>query len=323
VDKIEHIDDLIVKFLSGEASPEEAMLLEDWKKEDPKNLLHYVNSEKTMALVIAQKSDELDSTLAWKKVKSSIQKSPKIKPFYSQWYFQLAASLALLIGLGTVIFYFTNTPNTYAIAYMTGDQTKDIKLRDGTDVAIAPNSSLAMDKAFGISNRTLRLKGSAYFSVKHQEELPFIIDVGNVFIKDIGTKFNIRSSVDSDTVYVHVDEGIVLLFDSVGSSIEIHATEKALYIRSSKTIVDLNQINKANEQLTFVNARLAEVIIKLNATYKTNILLENKSLENCTITSQFNKENLETVMNILTETMGLTYEKTPTGYLIKGQSCHP
>ena len=76
-------------------------------------------------------------------------------------------------------------------------------------------------------------------------------------------------------------------------------------------------------QLNFANTRLEDVIVRLNELYRTTIVLENATLKNCTITTQFNHEDLETVMNILTETLGLKYEKTSSGYLIKGESCHP
>jgi ferric-dicitrate binding protein FerR (iron transport regulator) len=198
-----------------------------------------------------------------------------------------------------------------------------VQLTDGTVISISPNSNLVVDKGFGKKNRTLHLKGAADFSVVHQEKLPFIVDAGDVFIKDIGTKFSIKSSADTDTVYVRVDEGVVLLFDSLGSSLEIKATGKALYIRSIKKIVSEVTEKKISAAVQFSNSSLEEVILKLNSIYDTEITVENVQLNKCTITTQFDKENLETVLGIITETLGLSYEKTSSGYLIKGQSCQP
>ncbi len=159
----------------------------------------------------------------------------------------------------------------------------------------------------------------------HEETLPFIVDAGDVFIRDIGTKFSIRSSVDTDSVFVRVDEGVVLLFDSLGSTLEIKATEKAVYIRSIKKIIAEQTITNSSvsSSLHFMNASLTDVILKLTGLYHTDILLENEQLGNCKITTQFNKENLEIVLGVITETLGLSYEKTSSGYLIKGQSCQP
>lgn len=322
---IENIDELISKFLSGEALPEEAMLLEDWKNDRPENLLYYTSSEKMFAFIQGDKTTvEPNSQLAWGNIQKKIGKTGKVVPMRSQRFYTLAAaaSILLLVGFGTIAYLFRGEEQQ-EIVYITEKDTKKVKLSDGTAIAISPNSNLIVDKNFGKKNRTLHLKGAADFTVVHQETLPFIVDAGEVFIKDIGTKFSIRSSVDTDTVFIRVDEGVVLLFDSLGSSLEIKATEKALYIRSLKRIVTLDEIKNtsATANLQFSNASLEEVILKLTTMYKTTIALEHASLKSCTITTQFNKEDLETVLGIITETLGLSYEKTPSGYLIKGQSC--
>jgi transmembrane sensor len=321
----ENIDELISKFVAGEASPEEAMLLEDWKNDRSENLAYYRSSEKMFVfLQNEQTSVEPDSQLAWQKIQVKLSKPGKMVAMRSQhsYGWLAAASIVLLVGLG-IFMYLFKEKDQQEIVYITGQDTKKVKLSDGTAIAISPNSNLVVDKDFGKKNRTLHLKGAADFTVIHQAALPFIVDAGNVFIKDIGTKFSIRSSVDTDTVYIRVDEGVVLLFDSLGSSLEIKATEKALYIRSLKRIVTSEEIKNASAtaNLQFSNATLEDVILKLTAMYKTTIALEHASLKSCTITTQFNKEDLETVLGIITETLGLSYEKTPSGYLIKGQSC--
>jgi transmembrane sensor len=323
--KIENIDDLLGKFFSGEASPEEAMLLDDWKNETAENLRHYKNSEKLFALLHQEHAAvEPNTALAWKKVKQKIEAPVKEIPIRKIPYYWLAAAgITLIIGLGVLLTYVIKEDKQQEIVYVTKKEVKEIKLADGSNIAISPNSNLKVDKNFGKKNRMLHLKGEAAFSVVHREELPFIVDAGNVFIKDIGTKFVVKSSADTDTVYVKVDEGVVLLFDSLGSSLEIKATEQAVYIRSIRKIVSGAGIHKVNSNVQFLQASLNEVIIQLNSIYNTNIALENNTLGNCTITTQFNQESLETVLGVITETLGLSYEKTPTGYLIKGQSCQP
>ncbi len=322
--KIENIDELIIKFLSGEASPEEAILLDEWKSESPDNERYYRDSEKTISLIHTYQSAKLpDTKAAWENIQPAIQQDHHIKPLYTRnFYLRIAASVAVLIGVGFVISFFLNKETYSEIAYTTGKETQNVTLADGTHATIASHSSLVVDKHFGEKNRILHLKGSAYFSVVHNEEVPFIIDAGHVFIKDIGTKFNVRSSLDTDTVYVHVDEGIVLLFDSLGSEIEIRASENALYVRSKKQIIHRTHETEKPETFHFVNSRLGDVIAKLNEAYKTNIVLKNEALRNCTITTQFEQESLEAVLGIITETLGLSYEKTSSGYIITGQSCH-
>lgn len=319
----ENIDELISKFLSGEASPEEAMMLEDWKLEAPENQAHYEQSEHVYALLQnAGKPAEADTAKAWEKVKPLLDRE-KVKPLYPKTTFtRIAAALIILLGIGAGLVLFFNTDQK-GTSYMADNTPKDIKLTDGSEVTVFAHSSLTADAGFGKTNRLMHLNGNATFSVVHDESMPFVIDAGNVFIKDIGTRFTVRSSLDTDTVYVHVDEGIVLLFDSLGSALEIKATEHALYIRSKKQIVkNETTVARPNAQLNFSNKPLGEVIATLNATYNTAIILQNASLKNCTITTRFEHEDLDTIISIITETLGLSYEKTANGYIIKGNTCH-
>lgn len=326
--EVENIDELLSKFFSGEASPEEAMLLEDWKADHPDNLNYFKKNEKVFALLYpGNNSSEPDSHSAWEKVKNKMEGSAAVIPLNrnKNVVWMIAAGITMLIGLGVLIFYVMNAGRQQNILYTAANIPREVKLTDGSQIAISPHSNISVDKDFGKKNRIVHLKGNADFSVIHEETLPFIVDAGDVFIRDIGTKFSIRSSVDTDSVFVRVDEGVVLLFDSLGSTLEIKATEKAVYIRSIKKIIAEQTITNSSvsSSLHFMNASLTDVILKLTGLYHTDILLENEQLGNCKITTQFNKENLEIVLGVITETLGLSYEKTSSGYLIKGQSCQP
>mgnify|MGYP001351540839 CR=1 FL=1 len=100
----------------------------------------------------------------------------------------------------------------------------------------------------------------------HKDELPLIVDAGKVFIKDIGTQYNVVAQPDSDSLYVHVDEGEVSLYDESGFETRIKRAESAFYIKS--------------------------------------------------------QEKIETVLSIIVETLGVTYEKNKEGFIIKGEKCN-
>jgi transmembrane sensor len=145
---IENIDELISKFLSGEASPDEAMLLEDWKNDRPENLLYYISSEKMFAFIQGEApSSEPDSQLAWEKIRmKTVKVVPMKRPRFYSW--AAAASIVLLIGLGIFTRLF-NGNDQQEIVYNTGKDKKEVKLSDGTIIDISPNSHLVVDKDFG------------------------------------------------------------------------------------------------------------------------------------------------------------------------------
>jgi len=329
---LSNIDALISKFLAGEAEPEEALLLENWRSESAANL-SYFNDCATVfnTLNKTEQSDQvIDTVAAWSTIKSKLnpatrtvtRKETPVRPLF---YLRIAASIALLIGVGSVAYYLLNKQAIVSDYYASTDQSKAIQLADGTCIILAPNSTLALDKGFGKSNRLLHLKGSAYFSVVHNGVLPLIVDAGNVSIKDIGTQYNVVTSLDS--IYIHVDEGEVELLDNAGSKLNVKAAQSALYIDSKQQFISygkdtlVNHTSKDTARFTFVNTKLIDVIQSLNKGYKTHIQLANKSIENCTLTTKFYDEDIKTILVVITETLGLKYETNKDGFIIKGERC--
>ncbi|HET6227553.1 MAG TPA: FecR domain-containing protein [Bacteroidia bacterium] len=324
---LNNIDDLISKFLSGEAEPQEALWLEDWKSENPANLSYFNHCKNIFETVNGYKQTDqaIDTTAAWEKIKPMLSSAKKETPVRQLFYLRVAASIALLIGIGSVFYFVLNKPAAETNYYAAGNQSQAIQLTDGTCIIMAPHSTLSLDNGFGKNNRLLHLNGSAYFSVVHNEALPLIVDAGKVLIKDIGTQYNVVTSRDS--LYVHVDEGEVELLDNAGSKLNVKALQSALYIKSQGQFIDngkdtlINRQTKDTPRFNFVNAKLSDVVQRLNETYKTNIQLENKSIENCTLTTKFYDEDIKTILLIISETLGLKYETNKDGYIIRGERC--
>lgn len=321
---IENIDELISKYLSGNAQPEEAMLLDDWRNNNPDNELYFLENEKVFnAFNHSRKTNPVNQKEAWDKIKASIQTEADIKPINNNknYFLKIAASLVLLIGLGILFTFLFNKNKQEVVEYTAINESQFIKLNDNTEVELNKNSKLILNNEFGQTNRRVFLNGNAEFNVKHIESLPFIVDVGNFYIKDIGTKFSVNLSLNRDTVSVNVTEGEVILFDSLGANLDIKAPGEAIYIYSKKQLIRQSEVLLNNLNIKFNDTRLSEVILKLNKEFNTLIVLENADLNNCTITTVFTNENLETIITIITETLGLSYEKTTSGYLIKGKKC--
>jgi len=313
------IDELISKYFSGETSPEEAMRLEDWKNLSEENRLYFLQCQKLLSPPVRPVS----ISDAWNKVSSKVNAGGKVVSIRPLSYFlRIAASIVLLAGLGIAAMYWFNKDNAEQVLYVANEASKQVVLSDGSDVIISPNSSLTADAGFGKKERLLHLKGSASFSVVHDEKVPFVVEAGGVFIKDIGTRFFIRTSADTDTVHVRVDEGVVLLFDDKGANVEIKAGGNALYVKSTKQIVQ-EPAKAAPVKIDLANSTLAEVVVQLNKAYGVTIEIANPALNNCTITTRFSNEKLETILSVIAETLGLTYEKTDKGYILKGEQCKP
>ncbi len=322
VSRYENMEELIGKFLAGEALPEEAMLLEDWKGESLDNLEVYNRCVRIfMASGGVDLGQEANVERAWKRVRRATVGASSVRKLGSGFWLRAAAMVVVLLGVWLLVKLLVTNPNGGETFIASGSSETEVTLKDRTSVRVLANSSVVVDAGFGKSNRRLKLKGSAYFEVVHKEEIPFVVDAGKVFIKDIGTKFSVTSSQNEDTVFVKVDEGVVLLFDSIGAQIEIKATERALYIKSRKQIVTPKGSQVSGGKVSFINASLGEVIARLSDNYKVSIVLENSLLANCTITTHFENEDIETVLTVISETLGLSFEKSGDSYILKGEVC--
>lgn len=316
------IDILISKFLSGEAEPEEAIFLEDWKAESPENLEHFRGAEQLFHLTQDRRAPQQpDVAAAWKKIAPQLEAQPKAKMVrMTPAFFRMAASFLILIGIGGSIgYYFLKQPAGDVFA--SAGQGQYVALKDGSQVEVAPHSSISLDAGFGKSNRRVRLKGSAYFTVDHNEGMPFIIEAGDVFIKDLGTKFDVRDQ--RDTLVVRVDEGVVSVYDNHGQEKTLKAGEKAYYLKKRHQLVSEASQYKAPEpkpvKLDFVDQKLSEVVKVLSKAYGERVTLDNAALGDLTITTKFENEPLEVVLSIITETLGLKYATTDKGYIIQAK----
>jgi transmembrane sensor len=314
------IEELISKFLAGEATPEEAMRLEDWKTESPSNKKIYEESEKAFYL-ISDKTPQNDfsSAEAWVKVKPQLNntQSKSNKRFITN-FLKIAAIVTIALTVTKLFFQQTPGKGMDETIYQASNAERNVRLKDGSSVILSRNTSITEYKSNGV--RKIKLKGEANFTVKHNEKVPFVIDAGNdLFIKDIGTQFTVNNS--SDTVFVEVQEGVVEFYGKRKFRTTLHAGQKAYYIKSKEKFVKETIVSPVSLNFNFVESTLKEVVQDLNKSYGIAITIKNKALENCTITIQFEDENIEMILTIITETLGLKYQKINGEYQISGERC--
>lgn len=84
-----------------------------------------------------------------------------------------------------------------------------ITLPDGTVVWMNAVSSLTFPTAFTGKDRTVKLKGEAYFEVTANEHQPFIVSVNNMDVQVLGTRFNVMAYEDEQVVKTTLLQGMV------------------------------------------------------------------------------------------------------------------
>lgn len=323
----EHINDLIAKYLAGEATPDEAIMLDEWSSASAENLAWLNESKKAFGI----KDTKVDTAKMFSAILAQIEpeatevKVIPLKPFFTP--LRIAASLVVLSLIGMMAAVYIRSDKTLPDQQIASlAEVKETKLADGTKVALNKNTKLTLIGGFNGKERKLKLEGEAFFEVTHDETKPFVIDAGGVLIKDIGTAFNVKANPESDSVFVYVTEGIVDM-SSETNTLRLEQNESAVFIRSAKQLIAMNMVESNinsyhTKMFSFKAKKLSEVIETINGVYGYMIKLENNSLSDCRITVDFNNESPETIVAIITETLGLTFHRTNEGiYLIEGSSC--
>jgi len=334
LDKVsKHIDLLITRYLSGEASDSERLLLEQWLSESDANK-KYFDGIKFIYDKASQVHLNIDFNVdrAWGDVKGKMKFTPKVelKVQKPQWgWLRVAASAIAIIGISAIIYLSVRqktvtTINAIAIASV--DSSINQKLPDNTQVYLNKKSKLSYNPDYGKKNREVTLVGEAYFNATHSADKPLTIKAENTFIKDIGTAFNIKAYPEEDIIEVFVESGKVIFYSAADSGLilvqgDVGVFNKKTNTFSRKQIVEANILSYKTKSFTFINAKLSDVIRQLNSVYSPQISLKNSELGNCTITVTFENESIETIVSIIAETLDFKSTKTSDGYTLDGVKC--
>lgn len=124
----------------------------------------------------------------------------------------MAAAIVLPICIAFFTYYLVDSSQTVGAPFIVkadkGDKAT-IELPDGTNVVLNSASQLSYLNNFGENGRRVQLNGEAYFKVAHDEKCAFIVQVGDLEVKVLGTSFNVSAYEDAKDVTVVLLEGKV------------------------------------------------------------------------------------------------------------------
>lgn len=319
-----HIDDdLLVKHLLGEASPEEDKAVNEWMNENATHREYYNQFKKIwdQSKAIAAEST-IDVNKAWERFQSRLAaqyESPKILKRNRFSWMRIAASVVLVVGLGVITYFLVNNPvEPKEMIAQSGQNILVDTLPDGSVITLNKKSTVTYPSKFKGNKRTIALKGEAFFDVAPDKNKPFIISVNDVQVTVVGTSFNIKS--ENGNTEVVVETGIVQVGKS-GKTVELTAGEKI--------VISTNDSNATKEAVSdklynyyrtkeFVcdDTPLWKLVQVLNEAYDANIVIGRKELNDKKLTTTFVNESLDQVLEVIHLTFDITVIKKEDGQII-------
>jgi transmembrane sensor len=321
----QHIDPigLLPKVFAGEASPEEIRLVEGWRAADPHNQAEYEAIRKIWNISgEAVEPGEINLDAEWIRMEAAMEKVHSGRSVLMR-VMQIAASLLIIAVLGFIAIKFSGNKSEKAPATM----LSTVILPDSTFVSLNAGSVISYKKGFGSTHRTLRLKGEAWFEVKKNADLPFVISAGEATVRVTGTKFNVKAWRRLKDVRVTVTEGTVKFYGNAEplKEITLHEGETGVMNKSDQALTtmasgNLNDIAWKTGIMDFHDTPLHDVTEVLVNTYHQKIDLD-PAIGNCRVTVRFENKELDAVLNVLRSTLDLKITAKGKHITISGKGC--
>lgn len=329
--RFEHIDDVIARYLAGEAGADDLRLLEEWKAADPAHAREFSQFERIFTESTALRDAlPVDADRAWAEVHTQLgggRVVPLRRSFFSSPALRIAAMVLLVLGLGMLIRFLVAPDAGPPTIITAADSSITRELPDGSTISLNRGSTLTYAAASYGKQRRVKLKGEAFFEVRHDDEHPFVVEAGGLEIRDVGTAFNIQAREDSRLVVITVTEGEVSVSIPKHGDEALRPGQELAYDAGSGRVErrensDPNIAAYKDKVFIFEDASLNVVLHTLQDVYGVGLKLDNQRLGDCRITATFNDEPIGEITQIIAETLGLEASRTDSGYVFKGNACY-
>jgi len=313
------LEDLLVKYLLQEASPEERRTVDEWLAAAPANQQHYDQLrliwEKSLQITtLPDTSGEEEQ--AWQTLKNRLprptgRRAP-VRPL--RWAAAAVAAAAVLF------FFLWPRPNPISWQQVASrDAIRIDTLADGSVVTLNKHSSLSQPSTFAAKERTVTLQGEAFFQIAPDKNRPFHVQTNGITITVLGTSFNVRTQ-NKKTVLL-VETGLI----------EVYNRQTRVQLQAGETItLDPNDptpqkqpagasVYKYYQPRVFVcrDTPLGELVDALNQAYGDSIRIDNPALRQLPITTTFHDESLHDILDVVKKTLKITVQGSGAYYTLK------
>lgn len=325
-----HIDDLIGKYLSGEATPEEIHSVKTWVSASEGNEKYFDQIKMIFTRAATVEVQLFNTDAAWNNVKEKLQKKQtktvQLTPEHKGYglLLRIAASIIIILSIGFFTYQKFNKSSTDLIEVIAKNKTEADTFPDGSGVFLNKETKLLYSFNKKKNTHVVNMKGEAYFNIKHHDDKKFIVTIDDVFIKDIGTSFNVKAYPESNTIEVVVEEGEVMFYTEKDSGVYLKANGKGIYNKLTKKFtVEQAQANVTaykTKFFIFTDTDLLTVVKTINEVYNQKISIS-PNLYPCRLTATFNNESIDEIASVIAETLALTVKKSDQQISLEGSGC--
>lgn len=302
-------DNLIETVLTNQGNPEDTKWVIEWfaTNDGQKYLSAYIDKNCPIKNSVEEINESTEIHM-WKNIQKRMHATSHRK-------IQLLKYAALLIPFLLFIslsFYKNKRTNLFqktemVDVYVPKGEHRHLILQDGTSIFLGPDSHLYYPRHFNFKEREVNFIGEAYFDVAKNSNWPFLIKIGDLNLKVVGTSFNVMAYSKALEIKVNLDKGKVYM-KSVSSAreVQIRVGECFVYSKLTKTIKQDYQANKGsyycnwkNGMIIFNDTKLKTVLNVLSLKFNTKFNIKDSSICKFTYTIHIENKSLESSLNDL------------------------
>ena len=317
------VKNALISYFSGNLSSADSKTLEQWLEKSHENKWLFDElSDIWQASHFNYLKSKIDVEKAWQDILQELDKKQndippgerkkrtRKMPLHT-WWGKVAAVLIMAVILGGAGYFLVNMGTQKAsdpilVEHVTPDGSRSfLKMPDGSKIWLNTGTTLSYKNTFGKKHREVHLSGEAFFEIKEDQALPFMVYTDEISIRVTGTKFLVTSFPETAQTLAYLESGsIQLKVNETGEEIPMTPGDEA---RLNKTIQELTLEKNYNPypaswrfgKISYYNKPLSEIAESLERNYGITIQLNGQSLKEKRLTAEFEEEGIEEILDFI------------------------
>ncbi|MDH6358558.1 FecR domain-containing protein [Parabacteroides sp. PF5-9] len=227
-----------------------------------------------------------------------------------------AAAIALLCitGISVYLNSVSDEANKMLLTLQNSENAVTLvtTLEDGSIVYLDNNSQLQYPEHFADEKREVALQGNALFEISGNRERPFLIETADVYIKVIGTSFNVRC-MENEPFKLAVRQGEV--------EVTLRQTNETIAVKAGQTVTlisdnlqlshssDNDEFRHYTSRIRFKDEKLTDLLNVINKNEANITILAEPSLADRRITITFEENSPEEMVELICLGLNLKYTR--------------
>lgn len=265
--------------------------------------------------------------ILWDKIEQNLERHHPKQTSTKLRILKYAAALILIFGAASGIWFYRQTTSLVQIATGNGE-SKSIRLPDGSNISLAPNSEISYHKDF-VKNekREIWAKGEAKFNVTHLNQNPRTVLKGERFIVHLDQEVNVEVLGTIFSVSSRQGKSLVEL---LSGSVRVKQNQKQFLLQPGESLTTNPKkevvvsskplaITREWEQHTATLNRTSvqQIIVLIKNTYGIELQVENPSILAKELDGVLPLDDRERALEILTNITGTQLKIENGTYLLK------